>query len=92
MLLYKSFILGTLLITAVSLDSQQELRVDVCVCVCFIDSLSPTSLVMEVLRTLCDRTECAVESLYQIPVIETLLAPIISLLKGKLVSTIEMLP
>ncbi|KAI7800130.1 putative protein broad-minded, partial [Triplophysa rosa] len=48
------------------------------------DSLSPTSLVMEVLRTLCDRTECAVESLYQIPVIETLLDPIISLLKGKL--------
>ncbi|KAA0708365.1 Protein broad-minded TBC1 domain family member 32 [Triplophysa tibetana] len=49
------------------------------------DSLSPTSLVMEVLRTLCDRTECAEESLYQIPVIETLLAPIISLLKGKLI-------
>ncbi|XP_051511088.1 protein broad-minded isoform X2 [Myxocyprinus asiaticus] len=48
------------------------------------DSLSPTNLVMEVLRTLCDRTECAVECLYQIPVIETLLAPIITLLKGKL--------
>uniref|UniRef100_A0A8C1GHI0 Protein broad-minded n=1 Tax=Cyprinus carpio TaxID=7962 RepID=A0A8C1GHI0_CYPCA len=51
------------------------------------DSLSPTNLVMEVLRTLCDRTECAVECLYQIPVIETLLAPVITLLKGKLVST-----
>ncbi|XP_051731318.1 protein broad-minded isoform X1 [Ctenopharyngodon idella] len=48
------------------------------------DSLSPTHLVMEVLRTLCDRTECAVECLYQIPVIETLLAPVITLLKGKL--------
>ncbi|XP_016144851.1 protein broad-minded-like, partial [Sinocyclocheilus grahami] len=48
------------------------------------DSLSPTNLVMEVLRTLCDRTECAVECLYQIPVIETLLAPVITLLKGKL--------
>uniref|UniRef100_A0A8C1M4D4 Protein broad-minded n=1 Tax=Cyprinus carpio TaxID=7962 RepID=A0A8C1M4D4_CYPCA len=52
-----------------------------------VDSLSPTNLVMEVLRTLCDRTECAVECLYQIPVIETLLAPVITLLKGKLVST-----
>ncbi|TRY89906.1 hypothetical protein DNTS_034232 [Danionella cerebrum] len=47
------------------------------------DSLSPTNLVMEVLKTLCDRTECAVECLYQIPVIETLLTPIITLLKGK---------
>uniref|UniRef100_A0A8C1VZX4 Protein broad-minded n=1 Tax=Cyprinus carpio TaxID=7962 RepID=A0A8C1VZX4_CYPCA len=46
------------------------------------DSLSPTNLVMEVLRTLCDRTECAMECLYQIPVIETLLAPVITLLKG----------
>uniref|UniRef100_A0A672S848 Protein broad-minded-like n=1 Tax=Sinocyclocheilus grahami TaxID=75366 RepID=A0A672S848_SINGR len=54
------------------------------------DSLSPTNLVMEVLRTLCDRTECAVECLYQIPVIETLLAPVITLLKGKLVSTIAL--
>ncbi len=57
------------------------------VCVYSLDSLSPTNLVMEVLRTLCDRTECAVECLYQIPVIETLLAPVITLLKGKLVST-----
>ncbi|RXN10094.1 broad-minded [Labeo rohita] len=48
------------------------------------DSLSPTNLVMEVLRTLCDRTECAVECLYKIPLIETLLAPVITLLKGKL--------
>ncbi|XP_010881310.2 protein broad-minded [Esox lucius] len=47
------------------------------------DSLSPTSLVMEVLRNLGDCTECAVECLYQTPVIETLLAPIITLLEGK---------
>ncbi|KAJ8355919.1 hypothetical protein SKAU_G00187130 [Synaphobranchus kaupii] len=47
------------------------------------DSLSPTSLVMEVLRTLCDRTECAVECLYQTSVFETLLCPIVALLKGK---------
>uniref|UniRef100_A0A8C1GEF3 Protein broad-minded n=1 Tax=Cyprinus carpio TaxID=7962 RepID=A0A8C1GEF3_CYPCA len=60
------------------------LYVCVCFCVYTLDSLSPTNLVMEVLRTLCDRTECAVECLYQIPVIETLLAPVITLLKGKL--------
>ncbi|KAJ8396241.1 hypothetical protein AAFF_G00021080 [Aldrovandia affinis] len=47
------------------------------------DSLWPTSLVMEVLRTLCGRTDCAVECLYQTSVIETLLAPIVALLKGK---------
>uniref|UniRef100_A0A673Y927 Protein broad-minded n=1 Tax=Salmo trutta TaxID=8032 RepID=A0A673Y927_SALTR len=39
--------------------------------------------VVHLLRTLGDRTECAVECLYQTPVIETLLAPIITLLKGK---------
>ncbi|RXM31294.1 hypothetical protein EOD39_7152 [Acipenser ruthenus] len=49
----------------------------------FLDSLSPTSLVMEVLRTLCDRKECAIECIYTIPVIESLLSPIIALLKGK---------
>ncbi|TSP57610.1 Protein broad-minded [Bagarius yarrelli] len=47
------------------------------------DSLSPTTLVMEVLRTLCDRTDCAVECIYQIPIVETLLVPILALLKGK---------
>ncbi|XP_022517701.2 protein broad-minded [Astyanax mexicanus] len=46
------------------------------------DSLCPTALVMEVLKTLCERTECAVECIYQTPVIETLLAPILALLKG----------
>ncbi|KAM6964920.1 protein broad-minded [Aplochiton taeniatus] len=46
------------------------------------DTLSPTSLVTGVLKTLCERTECAVECLYQTPVIETLLAPVIALLSG----------
>ncbi|XP_051816731.1 protein broad-minded isoform X2 [Acanthochromis polyacanthus] len=47
------------------------------------DSLSPSSLVMEVLWMLCERTECAAECLYQTPVIETLLAPVIALLDGQ---------
>lgn len=58
---------------------------------CCLDSLSPTTLVMEVLRTLCERTECAVECIYQIPVVETLLVPILALLKGKQVSKKETL-
>uniref|UniRef100_W5NL30 Protein broad-minded n=1 Tax=Lepisosteus oculatus TaxID=7918 RepID=W5NL30_LEPOC len=51
-----------------------------------VDSLSPACLVMDVLRTLCDRKECAVECLYAIAVIELLLSPIIALLKGKQVN------
>uniref|UniRef100_A0A4W6EPP2 Protein broad-minded n=1 Tax=Lates calcarifer TaxID=8187 RepID=A0A4W6EPP2_LATCA len=47
------------------------------------DSLSPSSLVMEVLWMLCERTECAAECLYQTAVIETLLAPVIALLDGQ---------
>ncbi|XP_008287243.1 protein broad-minded [Stegastes partitus] len=47
------------------------------------DSLSPSGLVMEVLWMLCERTECAAECLYQAPVIETLLAPVIALLSGQ---------
>nr|XP_020471046.1 protein broad-minded isoform X2 [Monopterus albus] len=47
------------------------------------DSLSPSSLVMEVVWMLCERTECAAECLYQTPVIETLLAPVIALLNGQ---------
>ncbi|XP_037837614.1 protein broad-minded isoform X2 [Kryptolebias marmoratus] len=43
------------------------------------DSLSPSCLVMEVLWTLCERTEC----LLQTPVIGTLLAPVIALLAGQ---------
>uniref|UniRef100_A0A8C7LMH5 Protein broad-minded n=1 Tax=Oncorhynchus mykiss TaxID=8022 RepID=A0A8C7LMH5_ONCMY len=44
---------------------------------------SHAGVVHVLLRTLGDRTECAVECLYQTPVIETLLAPIITLLKGE---------
>uniref|UniRef100_A0A8C4GKS5 Protein broad-minded n=1 Tax=Dicentrarchus labrax TaxID=13489 RepID=A0A8C4GKS5_DICLA len=40
-------------------------------------------LAMEVLWMLCERTECAAECLYQTPVIETLLAPVIALLNGQ---------
>uniref|UniRef100_A0A8C4E6H2 Protein broad-minded n=1 Tax=Dicentrarchus labrax TaxID=13489 RepID=A0A8C4E6H2_DICLA len=47
------------------------------------DSLSPSGLAMEVLWMLCERTECAAECLYQTPVIETLLAPVIALLNGQ---------
>ncbi len=47
------------------------------------DSLSPSDLAMEVLWMLCERTECAAECLYQTPVIETLLAPVIALLNGQ---------
>ncbi|XP_031437936.1 protein broad-minded [Clupea harengus] len=47
------------------------------------DSLSPTALVMEVLRPLCERVECAVDCLYQTPVLEVLLVPVITLLKGR---------
>ncbi|GLD49786.1 protein broad-minded-like protein [Lates japonicus] len=47
------------------------------------DPLSPSSLVMEVLWMLCERTECAAECLYQTAVIETLLAPVIALLNGQ---------
>lgn len=61
-----------------------------CVRVCFsvnlpplADSLSPTALVMEVLRPLCERVECAVDCLYQTPVLEVLLVPVITLLKGR---------
>uniref|UniRef100_UPI003AB09598 protein broad-minded n=1 Tax=Centroberyx gerrardi TaxID=166262 RepID=UPI003AB09598 len=48
-----------------------------------IDSLSPSGLVMEVLWMLCERTESAAECLYQTPVIETLVAPVIALLNGQ---------
>ncbi|XP_058470167.1 protein broad-minded [Solea solea] len=51
------------------------------------DSLSPCSLVMEVLWALCERTECAAECLYQPAVIETLLTPVIALLNGQQVQT-----
>lgn len=38
---------------------------------------------MEVLWTLCERTECAAECLYTAPVIETLLGPVTALLSGQ---------
>ncbi|XP_041951920.1 protein broad-minded isoform X1 [Alosa sapidissima] len=47
------------------------------------DSLSPTALVTEVLHTLCERVDCAVDCLYQPVVLELLLAPVITLLKGR---------
>ncbi|KAF7658919.1 hypothetical protein LDENG_00005960 [Lucifuga dentata] len=47
------------------------------------DFLSPSSLVMEVVWTLCERAECAAECLYQTPVIQTLLVPVIALLNGQ---------
>ncbi|XP_026174854.1 protein broad-minded isoform X1 [Mastacembelus armatus] len=50
------------------------------------DSLSPSRLVMEVLWTLCERTESAAECLYQSPVIETLLVPVIALLNDQQVN------
>ncbi|XP_036003093.1 protein broad-minded isoform X3 [Fundulus heteroclitus] len=46
-------------------------------------SLSPSCLVTEVLWMLCERTECAADCLYQTPVIETLLAPVVALLSGQ---------
>ncbi|XP_047184716.1 protein broad-minded isoform X3 [Scophthalmus maximus] len=49
----------------------------------YTDPLSPSGLVMEVLWTLGDRTECAAECLHQPAVIETLLAPVIALLNGQ---------
>uniref|UniRef100_A0A669CLE4 Protein broad-minded n=1 Tax=Oreochromis niloticus TaxID=8128 RepID=A0A669CLE4_ORENI len=41
------------------------------------DVVSPSTLVMEVLWMLCEQTEWAAECLYQTPVIEKLLAPVI---------------
>lgn len=74
------------------ISSSRFVYTDVCDVQCHVDSLSPTTLVMEVLRTLCERTECAVECIYQIPVVETLLVPILTLLKGKQVRKRERLP
>ena len=52
-------------------------------CVCVLDSLTPSCLAMEVLWMLCERTESAAECLHQTDVIETLLAPVIALLNGQ---------
>uniref|UniRef100_A0A3B4AVZ5 Protein broad-minded n=1 Tax=Periophthalmus magnuspinnatus TaxID=409849 RepID=A0A3B4AVZ5_9GOBI len=48
----------------------------------FSDMLSPSGLVMEVLWMLCERTECAADCLHMSPVIETLLAPVLTKLKS----------
>nr|XP_014349915.1 PREDICTED: protein broad-minded isoform X2 [Latimeria chalumnae] len=47
------------------------------------DIYTPATLVMEVLQMLCDRKECATECLYNSTVLDSLLFPISSLLKGK---------
>ncbi|XP_030054422.1 protein broad-minded isoform X2 [Microcaecilia unicolor] len=47
---------------------------------------SPAGLVIEVLRMLCDRKECASECLYTSAVIDALLHPVYSLLNGKQVN------
>ncbi|XP_078256304.1 protein broad-minded isoform X2 [Rhinoraja longicauda] len=47
------------------------------------DSYAPANLVMEVLRMLCGGKECATECLYKNIITESLLFPIVSLLKGK---------
>ncbi|XP_021566459.1 protein broad-minded [Carlito syrichta] len=46
------------------------------------ENYSPASMVTEVLRILCDQKECAVECLYNSTVVETLLQPIHTLMKG----------
>ncbi|XP_069462707.1 protein broad-minded isoform X2 [Ambystoma mexicanum] len=46
-------------------------------------SFSPASLVIDALRILCDRKECATECLYTSAVVDALLLPIHFLLKGK---------
>ncbi|XP_032877077.1 protein broad-minded isoform X1 [Amblyraja radiata] len=47
------------------------------------DSYAPANLVMEVLRMLCGGKECATECLYKNIITESLLFPIVTLLKGK---------
>ncbi|XP_014636680.1 PREDICTED: protein broad-minded [Ceratotherium simum simum] len=47
-----------------------------------LENYSPASMVTEVLRILCDQKECAIECLYNSTVIEALLQPIHSLIKG----------
>ncbi|XP_061900849.1 protein broad-minded isoform X1 [Entelurus aequoreus] len=54
-----------------------------CSDILFTDSLSPSSLVMSALWMMSERTKCADECLHQTTVIETLLAPVIALLRDK---------
>ncbi|XP_023652961.2 protein broad-minded isoform X1 [Paramormyrops kingsleyae] len=46
------------------------------------DALSPSSLLMELLRTLGDRTDCADECLHCGVIVETLLSPVVASLRG----------
>ncbi|NXX88251.1 BROMI protein, partial [Centropus bengalensis] len=46
------------------------------------ENYSPASLVMEILQVFCDQTGCAAECLYKDAVIDALLHPVQSLLKG----------
>ncbi|XP_012998946.1 protein broad-minded isoform X2 [Cavia porcellus] len=46
------------------------------------EDYSPASMVMEILQTLCDQKECAIECLYNSTVMGTLLQPILNLLRG----------
>lgn len=52
-----------------------------------IGAFSPASLVLDALRIQCDRKECATECLYTSAVVDALLHPIHTLLKGKQVGT-----
>lgn len=45
-------------------------------------------MVMEILQTLCDQKECAIECLYNSTVMGTLLQPILNLLRGTEVGTV----
>ncbi|XP_072135296.1 protein broad-minded isoform X2 [Mobula birostris] len=51
------------------------------------DLYAPANLVMEVLRMLCGGKECATECLYKSIIIDSLLFPILTLLKGKQIIT-----
>ncbi|XP_072913482.1 protein broad-minded isoform X3 [Hemitrygon akajei] len=51
------------------------------------DLYAPANLVMEVLRMLCGGKECATECLYKSIIIDALLFPILTLLKGKQIIT-----
>lgn len=42
---------------------------------------------METLWMLCEQTECAAECVYQVPVLETLVAPVVAILNGHQVKT-----
>ncbi|GAB1295116.1 Protein broad-minded [Apodemus speciosus] len=59
------------------------------ICHVFRCNYSPASMVTDVLQTLCDQKECAVECLYNSTVTEALLQPIHNLMKGTAVGVTE---